>query len=33
VDWVEIPAAGAHAKAPAPVLEVLPLDPGMAHHH
>jgi uncharacterized protein YcnI len=36
VDWVEQPAAGAHAEAPAPVLEVLPPEAGMAgmaHHH
>jgi uncharacterized protein YcnI len=39
VDWVEIPAPGAHADAPAPVLEVLAPEngmsgmPGMAHHH
>ena len=33
VDWVEMPAAGARASAPAPVLEVLPLEAGMVHHH
>lgn len=33
VDWVELPAPGEHADAPAPVLEVLPAEPGMAHHH
>lgn len=42
VDWDEVPAAGAHAKTPAPVLEVLPSQgsmpdmpgmAGMAHHH
>jgi uncharacterized protein YcnI len=36
VDWTEMPAAGAHADAPAPALEVLPPDAGMAgmaHHH
>lgn len=33
VDWVEMPAPGAHASAPAPVLEVQAPDAGMAHHH
>jgi len=36
VDWTEVPAAGAHADAPAPVLEVLAPEAGMAgmaHHH
>ena len=36
-DWFEVPAPGAHADAdlhaPAPVLEVLAPEAGMAHHH
>lgn len=30
VDWSEVPAAGAHADRPAPVLEVVPAEAGMA---
>lgn len=35
VDWADVPAQGASAKTPAPVLEVVPTDAGehAGHHH